>query len=166
MGSGSSDIDLSNINDCDAACFIWVRNAANYYVVRNTDWKRDLLHGVEQVTDDAKWQAALYQIARLKAKFCELNQDKNDELTDGANSKNVTEEELAIDEAYDRKFEAAQSALNSAYASADAVMRTYSGITVVFMNMQKQRAGYRVCLIRYPVLYRGYRMPLDDPDHP
>ncbi|HXO88736.1 MAG TPA: hypothetical protein VN885_08805 [Candidatus Acidoferrales bacterium] len=166
LASANSDIDIGNINDCDAACFEAVRGWANYYLVRNTDWKRDLLHGVDQVTEDGKWQSALYQIARSKSKFCDLNQDKNDAIADMADPRKMTEDEIAIDEAYDRKFEAAQSNLNTAYSQADAIMRTYSGIVVSFMNLQKQRAGNRVCVIRYPVMYRGYRVPLDDPDRP
>jgi hypothetical protein len=164
--SANSDIDIGNINDCDAACFEAVRGWANYYIVRSTDWKRDLLHGIDQVTEDGKWQAALYQIARSKSKFCDLNQDKNDAIADMADPRKMTEDEIAIDEAYDRKFEAARSSLNAAYSQADAIMRTYSGIVVSFMNLQKQRAGNRVCVIRYPVMYRGYRVPLDDPDRP
>ena len=166
LASANSDIDIGNINDCDAACFEAVRGWANYYIVRNTDWKRDLLHGIDQVSEDGKWQAALYQIARSKSKFCDLNQDKNDAIADMADPRKMTEDEIAIDEVYDRKFEAAQSNLNAAYSQADAIMRTYSGIVVSFMNLQKQRAGNRVCVIRYPVMYRGYRMPLDDPDRP
>ncbi len=135
-------------------------------MIRNTDWKRDLLHGIEQVSEDAKWQSALYQIARLKSKFCDLNQDKNDALADMADPRKMTEEEIAIDEAYDRKFQAAQADLNGAYAQADSLIRSYGGIVAAFMSLQKQRAGNRVCVTRYPVLYRGYRMPLDDPDRP
>jgi hypothetical protein len=164
--SANSDIDIGNINDCDAACFEAVRAWSNPYVVRNTDWKRDLLHDIDQVTQDAKWQLALYQIARLKSRFCDLNQDKNDAIAETADPRKMTEDEIAIDEAYDRKFQAAQSELNAAYVEADTIIRTYSGIVVPFMNMQKQRAGHRVCVIRYPVLYRGYRVPLDDPDRP
>jgi hypothetical protein len=166
LASANSDIDIGNINDCDAACFEAVRAWSNSYVVRNTDWKRDLLHGIDQLTEDARWQSALYQIARLKSRFCDLNQDKNDAIAEMADPRKMTEDEIAIDEAYDRKFQAAQSELNAAYAEADAIIRTYSGIVVPFMNMQKQRAGHRVCVIRYPVMYRGYRVPLDDPDRP
>ena len=166
LASANSGFDIGNINDCDTNCFDWVRNSANYYIVRNTDWKRDLLRGIEQVTADAKWQAALYQIARLKAKFCELSQDKNDALVDTADPKNMTENEIAIDEAYERKFHERQADLNAAYGNADSIMRSYSGVVIGFMNLQKQRAGNRTCLIRYPVIHRGYKTPLDDPDGP
>jgi len=166
MASANSDIDIGNINDCDNNCFDSLRYSTGYYVARNTDWKHDLLRGIQQVTDDSKWQAALYQIARLKAKFCELSQDKNDALADSANPKNMTEDEIAIQESYERKFEAAENSLNAAYSNADAIMRGYSGIVVGFMNLQKQRAGNRGCVIRYPMTYRGYRAPVDDPDRP
>jgi hypothetical protein len=166
LASAHSDIDISNINDCDATCFENVRVGSNSYVVRNTDWKRDLLHGIDQVTQDARWQSALYQIARLKSKFCDLSQGKNDAIANRADPQTMTEDEIAIDEAYDRKFQAAQSELNEAYVEADAIIRTYSGIVVPFMNLQKQRAGNRVCVIRYRVKYPGYRVPSDDPDGP
>ncbi len=39
--------------------------------------------------------------------------------------------------------------MNPAYAEADAVMRTYNGIVVAFVNLQKQRACNRVWVIRY-----------------
>lgn len=166
MASANSDIDISNINDCDKVCFDQVGIATNYAIVRSTDWKRDLLQGIDQVSRDAKWQAVLYRIARQKAKFCELNQDKNDELANTGTPGNMTEDQIELDETYERKFEAAQAALNSAYADADAIESRYSGVVASFMNLQKRRAGSRVCVIRYPVMYRGYRMPLDDPDHP
>jgi hypothetical protein len=166
MASANSNVDIGNINDCDTNCFDWVRNSASYYLVRNTDWKRDLLRGIEQVTDDAKWQTALYQIARLKAKFCELSQNKNDALVDTADPKNMTENEIAIDEAYERKFHERQADLNAAYGNADAIIHSYSGVVIGFMNLQKQRAGNRTCLIRYPVMHPGYNKPLDDPDGP
>jgi hypothetical protein len=166
MASANSDIDIGNINDCDKNCFDWVRNSSNYYIVRNTDWKRDLLHGIEQVTDDPKWQSALYQIARLKARFCEMNQNKNDALVDTADPKKMTEDQIEIEESYERRFQAAQADLNAAYANADSVIHTYGGIVVAFMNMQKQRAGNRTCVIRYPMMYPGYRVPTDDPDRP
>jgi len=166
IASANSDVDIGNINDCDRTCFEMVRSQAGYWLVQNTDWKRDLLRGIEQVSDDPKWQAALFHIARVKARFCDLSQDKNDALANVADPRKMTEDEIAIDEQYDRKFKAAQAELNSALAEADAITRTYSGIVVTFMNMQKQRACNRVCIIRYPVRYRPYSPPRDDPDDP
>ena len=166
IASANSDVDIGNINDCDRTCFEMVRSQTGYWLTQNTDWKRDLLRGIEQVSDDPKWQAALFHIARVKARFCDLSQDKNDALANVADPRKMTEDEIAIDEQYDRKFKAAQAELNSALAEADAIMHTYSGIVVTFMNMQKQRACNRVCIIRYPVRYKPYNPPRDDPDDP
>jgi hypothetical protein len=166
LASANSDVDIGNINDCDRTCFDFVRGNSNYWLKQNTDWQRDLLHGIEQVSADAKWQAALFQIARMKARFCDLSQEKNDALANVADPRKMTEEEISVDEEYDRKFKAQQAELNSAFAQADAVIGTYGGIVVSFMNLQKQRAGNRVCVIRSPVMYRPYNSPRDDPDDP
>jgi hypothetical protein len=166
LASANSDIDIGNINDCDRTCFDMVRGSSSYWLVQNTDWKRDLLHGIDQVSADTKWQAALFHIARMKARFCDLSQDKNDALANIADPRRMTEEEISVDEEYDRKFKAQQAELNSAFAEADAVMRSYGGIVVAFMNLQKQRASNRICVIRSPVMYRPYNSPRDDPDNP
>ena len=166
IASANSDVDIGSINDCDRTCFDMVRGQTAYWLVQNTDWKRELLRGIDQVSEDAKWQAALFHIARMKAKFCDLAQDRNDALANVADPRKMTEDEISIDEQYERKFKAAQAELNSAFAEADAVMRTYSGIVVSFMNLQKQRASNRVCVIRYPMMYRPYNPPRDDPDDP
>jgi len=166
IASANSDVNIGNINDCDRTCFEMVRSQTGYWLTQNTDWKRDLLRGIEQVSDDPKWQAALFHIARVKSKFCDLAQDKNDALADVADPRKMTEDEIAIDEQYDRKFKTAQAELNSALADADAIMRSYGGIVVTFMRLQKQRACNRVCIIRYPVRYRPYNPPRDDPDDP
>lgn len=166
LASANSDVDIGNINDCDRTCFDMVRGNSNYGLVQNPDWQRDLLHGIDQVSADAKWQAALFEIARMKARFCALSQEKNDAVANIADPRKMTEEEISVDEEYDRKFKAQQGELNSALAQADALMRTYSGIVVAFMNLQKQRASNRVCVIRSPVMYRPYNSPRDDPDDP
>ncbi len=165
LASANADVDIGNINDCDAVCFQMVHNLANYYLVRNSDWQHDLLRGIGEVTDDPKWQAALFHIARMKARFCELNQDKNDDLSDVADPRKMTEDEISVDQEYDRKFKAAQAELNEAYAEADAAMRGYGGIILPFMTMQKQRAGNRVCVIHGPMFFQGYRPPVDNPSY-
>ena len=166
-GSGSSEIDLSSINDCDRNCFERVRMSGSSLIDANGQWKRDLLQGIDKIRDDAKWQAALFQMARIKGKFCDLAREKNDALANMANPRNVTAEELAIDEEYDRKFKASQQDFNGAYADADAVKRTYSGIVVPFMTMQEQRVATAPCPQPPPPRYRRYQPPEpDEPDDP
>ncbi len=165
-GSGQSEIDLSGINDCDRTCFDSVHNTGAFLLAQSVDWKRDLLRGIEKVSGDGTWQGALLQLARVKAKFCDLNQEKNDTLAENADPKNVTERELAIDEEYDRKFRGAQQELNAALGDADAAMRNYSGVIVAFMRIQKDRASNRPCVLWRPRASQPYRPAPDDPDDP
>ena len=83
----------------------------------------------------------------------------------------MTEQELSIDEEFDRKFKVAQQELNAAFADADAVMRGYSGIVVPFMNLQKARVSSAPCVQPQPPRYRPYQpyqpyQPPDDPNDP
>jgi len=164
-GSGHSDINLNGINNCDRFCFDQVHNTAGFLLGPDVQWKRDLLHGIEKVSEDDKWQTALAQLARAKAKFCDLNGAKNDALADIADPRKVTEAEIAIDEEYDRKFKAAQQELNAAYADVDAAMRGYGGIIVAFMNIQKQRAVSAPCVLQM-LRYQPYRPEPDYPNDP
>ncbi len=166
FGAASADIDISNINDCDRGCFERVRTGAPGLADAAGQWKRDLLRGIDKVTADAKWQAALGEMARAKGKFCELGREKNEALANNANPRNVTEQELSIDEEFDRKFKAAQQDLNAAYADADAVIRNYSGIIIPFMNLQKGRVASAPCIQPQPARYRPYQPPQNDPDDP
>jgi hypothetical protein len=166
VGSPSSEIDISNINDCDRNCFESVRRAAPSLADPAGQWKRDLLHAIDKVTADAKWQGALAGLARAKGRFCQLSREKNDALANDADPKNVTEREISIDEEYDRKFKAAQAELDAAFADADAAMRGYSGIVVPFMNLQKGRVSSAPCVQPQPPRYRPYQPPADPPDDP
>jgi hypothetical protein len=164
FGAASADIDISNINDCDRGCFERVRTGAPGLADAAGQWKRDLLRGIEKVAADAKWQAALGEMARTKGRFCVLGREKNEALANNADPKNVTEQELSIDEEFDRKFKAAQEDLNAAYADADAVIRNYSGIIIPFMNIQKGRVASAPCIQPQPARYRPYQPPQNDPE--
>jgi len=169
FGAASLEIDISNINDCDRNCFEMVRRGAPSLADPAGQWKRDLLHAIDKVSADAKWQAALGSMARAKSRFCQLAREKNDALANEANPRNVTEQELSIEEEYDRKFKAAQGQMNDAFADADAVIRGYSGIVVPFMGLQKMRVTNAACLQPQPSRYRPYQpryVPPDDPDDP
>jgi hypothetical protein len=166
-GYGSSEIDLSAINDCDRNCFERIRMSRGAVIDANGEWKHDLLQGIEKLSSDAKWQGDLLQIARIKGKFCDLGMEKNDALANTANPRNVTAEELRIDEEFDRKFKAAQQDFNAAVADADALKRTYSGIVVPFMTMQEERVFAAQCPPPPQPKYRRYQRPEpDDPDDP
>jgi hypothetical protein len=169
FGSSSAEIDISNINDCDRNCFERVRMAAPGLADPAGQWKRDLLHGIDKVTADAKWQGALAELARAKGRFCEIDREKSEALANNANPKSVTEQELSIDEEFDRKYKAAQAGLNAAFADADAQARGYSGIIVPFITMQKARVSNAPCIQPQPPRYRPYQPPYappNDPDDP
>ena len=102
-------------------------------------------------------------LARAKGRFCQLDREKAEALANNANPRNVTEQELSIEEQYDRKYKAAQSELNAAFADADLVIRGYSGIVVSFMNLQKARISSAPCIQPRPSRYRPYQPPPDDP---
>jgi hypothetical protein len=166
FGGPTAEIDISGINDCDRNCFESVRRGAPNLADPGGQWKHDLLHAIDKVTADAKWQGALAGLARAKGRFCELSREKNEALANNADPKNVTEQELSIDEEYDRKFKAAQTELNAAFADADAAMRGYSGVAVPFMNLQKGRVSSAPCIQPQPPRYRPYQPPVDPPDDP
>jgi hypothetical protein len=169
FGSASAEIDISTINDCDRNCFERVRGGAPGLADPAGQWKRDLLHGIDKVTADAKWQGALAELARAKGRFCEIDREKSEALANNANPRNVTEQELSIDEEFDRKYKMAQAGLNAAFADADQQMRGYSGIVVGFMTMQKARISSAPCMQPQPPRYRPYQPPYappGDPDDP
>jgi hypothetical protein len=164
--AASADIDISNINDCDRNCFERVRAGAPALADSSGQWKRELLRGIDKVTADAKWQGALAELARAKGRFCEIDREKSEALANNANPRNVTEQELSIDEEFDRKYKAAQGDLNAAFADADAQMRGYSGIIIPFMDMQKARVSTAPCIQPQRPRYRPYQPPQNDPDDP
>jgi hypothetical protein len=166
LGGASADIDISNINYCDRNCFEMVRRGAPGLADPAGRWKHELLHEIDKVTADAKWQAALAGLASAKGRFCRLDREKAEALANKADAKKVTEQELSIDEEFDRKYTAAQAALNDAFAEADAQMRGYSGIVVPFMNLQKGRVSNAPCIQPEAPRYRPYQRPVDDPDDP
>ncbi len=159
--TGRSAIDLGGINDCDRNCFERVRSQAGIAAGTNLQWKHDLLQSIEKVREDAKWQATLAELARIKGEYCDLEAEKNEELAKRADPKNVTEAELSIDEEYQRKFQAVEQELMKAFADADAAMRDYRGIIVPFLGIQRQRIVNATC---YQTPAPRYIAPTDDSD--
>src|SRR5208282_3399566 len=104
-----------------------------------------LLTGIDKVKADTTWQMRLEDLARVKGRYCRLEQERNAELARRSDPNNVTKEELDIDDRYEQKFQVEQGELISAYDHADAVRRTYSGIVVQFMTLQEQRISNANC---------------------
>jgi hypothetical protein len=142
----SAGIDFNRINECDRLCVEQVRQAARIPPNASPEWKRTLLSGIEKVQGDGEWQARLGGIARVRAKYCDLEKERNIEMARrNAPGVTITPEEINLEELYARKFAALQRELVAAYEHADATQRKYSGVLVEFMALQEQRVSSAVC---------------------
>jgi hypothetical protein len=157
--SSTGGIDLSHINDCDRYCFERVRQASHIAPGSSSSWKHALLDSIQKVSADPAWQSILSQMARVKGKYCSLEADKNVDLTRHARPGTVTEGELSIEEAYERKFRALQQETAAMYERVDPVRAKYSGAVVQFMTSQQQR----IININCPPVQRPVYQPADDP---
>jgi hypothetical protein len=114
-GSGFSPMEFSEINDCDRYCFENVRQLARAPTGSNPNWKRDLLQAIDRVRSDAEWQTYLRELYNVHLKFCQLGDEKREELNRDADPHNVTPREIAIDDKYDAKFQEVQATLQTLY---------------------------------------------------
>jgi hypothetical protein len=158
--SSGGVIDLSRINDCDRYCFEQVRQASHIAPGSGQGWKRTLLESIDKVRADSTWQSILAQMAHIKGKYCSLEADKNADLARLARPGTVTESELSIEEAYERKFRALQQETAVMYERAEPVRAKYSGAIVQFMTIQQQRIINITCP---PIERPAYRPACDDP---
>jgi hypothetical protein len=160
-------IDLSRINDCDRYCFDQVRQASRVAAGSSPSWKHALLEGIDKVSNDTAWQSILLQMARIKGKYCSLEADKNADLARHSRPGTVTEGELSIEEAYERKFRALQQETAAMYERAEPVRAKYSGMIVQFMTIQQQRIINVTCPVaQRPTYYQPANDPPDDPEDP
>ena len=98
-------------------------------------------------------------MARIKGKYCSLEADKNADLVRHARPGTVTEGELSIEEAYERKFRALQQETAAMYERADPVRAKYFGAVVQFRTIQQQR----IINVNCPPAQRPVYQPVDDP---
>jgi hypothetical protein len=160
----SAGIDFNKINECDRFCVEQVRQAARIPPNASPEWKRTLLSGIEKVQADGDWQARLGGIARVRAKYCDLEKERNIEMARrNAPGVTLTPEEINLEELYARKFAALQRELVAAYERADATQRKYSGVVVQFIALQEQRVSSAVCVQAPPVYYSYPTGGDDDP---
>lgn len=165
--SSGGVIDLSRINDCDRNCFELVRQASRVAAGSGPGWKHTLLEGIDKVSNDTAWQSTLSQMARIKGKYCSLEADKNADLARHSRPGTVTEGELSIEEAYERKFRALQQETAAMYERAEPVRAKYSGMIVQFMTIQQQRIINITCpVVQRPNYYQPADDPQDDPEDP
>lgn len=137
---GGAGPDLSNINDCDHACFDAVRTAARIYP-NGFQWQKDLLAAIDQVRSDAPWQGLLSDFGTLRGRFCTLEQQRNEEIARAADPKNVTPAEISIEEKYDRLFRDAQADLLDLYDRARILKQAHANnlLEIGFMDYQTAR---------------------------
>lgn len=114
-GSAFSPMEFSEVNDCDRYCFENVRQMARVPAGSNPNWKRDLLQAIDRVRNDAEWQTYLRALYDVHLKFCQLGDEKREELNREADPHNVTPREIAIDDKYDAKFKEVQATLQTLY---------------------------------------------------
>lgn len=109
----SGAMDFSTINACDRRCFEQVRTLAHVSPAANPNWKRDLLRALDPVRMDPEWQQYLRDIYEAHLRFCQIGEEKRDELARVADPNNVTPGELNVDDKYDAKFRKAQASLET-----------------------------------------------------
>lgn len=157
---GEIGIDIDQLNYCDRACFEQVRQAARIPAGAGSQWKHDLLNGIEKIKADGQWQAMLVDLARVKTKYCQLGQQKNADLARHSDPLNVTGPEISIEEEYQRKFDALRDETAAVYGRSYQVAQKFSGVTQQFANLQQQRVMNASC-VQQP-RYQPYEPP-DDP---
>lgn len=157
---GDVGIDIDQLNYCDRACFEQVRQAARIPAGASSQWKHDLLDGIEKIKADGQWQAMLVDLARMKSKYCQLGRDKNADLARHSDPRTVTRPELSIDDEYQRKFDALRDETAAVYGRSYVVAQKFSGITQQFANLQQQRVMNTSCM-QQP-RYQPYDRSADD----
>ena len=146
-GFGFSPGDFSQINNCDRNCFEQVRQLARVYPGANPNWKRDLLQAIDLVRKDNEWQKYLHDLYDLHLRFCQLADEKRDELAKYADPNNVTPREIAIDDKYDAKFKEAQAALQALTGNQATLQRKFgvNPLAYQFTNVQISRIQNANC---------------------
>ena len=146
-GSGLAFTDFSEVNDCDRNCFDQIRQLSHINVVGNSNWKRDLLRSLGPVRSDPEWQLYLHQLFDVHLRFCQIGDDKRDELAHVADPRNVTPGELAVDDKYDAKFRQAQASLETLYSRQRTLQQKFAGnpFSLQFSQLQVSRIQNAPC---------------------
>jgi hypothetical protein len=148
---GFSGADFNEINDCDRRCFDQVRELAHVAPASNPNWKHGLLGAVDTVRKDAEWQGYLRSLYNVHLRFCQFGAEKRDELAKNSDPRNVTPQEIAIDEKYDAKFKQAQAELQNLYSRQSDLQRKFSGdpFALQFSLVQTSRIQNAPCEQRW-----------------
>jgi hypothetical protein len=148
----AAPMDFGQVNDCDNSCFEQVRQLAHVMPIPNSNWKRDVLQAIDQVRKDSEWQPFLRQLYDMRMKFCALGEAKQSELNNVANPRNVTPQELSIDEKYDVKFKQQQAALQALAPRQNELLRKFAGnpYSLQFANLQVSHLSNAPCTYQRP----------------
>lgn len=143
----SGGLDFGSINDCDRRCFEQVRTLAHVSPAANPNWKRDLLRGLEPVRKDPEWQQYLRDIYEAHLRFCQIGEEKREELARVADPNNVTARELNVDDKYDAKFRQAQATLENLYLRQRPLQQkfAFSNFSLQFSQLQVSRIQSAPC---------------------
>lgn len=139
--------DFSEVNDCDRNCFDQIRQLSRGNVATNSNWKRELLRSLDTVRNDPDWQLYLHQLYDLHLRFCQIGEDKREELSHVADPHNVTSGELAVDDKYDAKFRQAQASLDSLLSRQRSLQQKFatSAYSLQFSQLQVSRMQNAPC---------------------
>jgi len=143
----SGAMDFGTINDCDRNCFEQVRQLAHVSPSINPNWKRDLLRALDPVRQYPEWQQYLRDLYESHLRFCELGEEKRDELARVADPNNVTARELAVDDKYEVKFRLAQTSLQALYLRQRPLQQKFAfdNFSLQFSQLQVSRIQNAPC---------------------
>jgi negative regulator of sigma E activity len=139
--------DFSTINDCNHQCFEQVRLLAHVSPSSNPNWKRDLLQALDPVRKDPEWQTYLRQVYDAHLRFCQLGEEKREELARVADPENVTARELNVDDKFDGKFRDAQASLQTLYLQQRPLQQKFAinNFSLQFSQLQVSRIQTAPC---------------------
>ncbi|HUL35030.1 MAG TPA: hypothetical protein VL128_14185 [Candidatus Eisenbacteria bacterium] len=162
-GGDFDGTDFSAINDCDRNCFEQVRQLAHVSPASNPEWKRDLLRALDPVRKDSEWQQFLRDLYDHHQGFCQIGEEKREELARVADPQNVTARELNVDDKYDARFKQAQASLAGLYLRQRPLQQrfAYNTFSYQFSQLQVSRIQNAPC----PAQRYTAASP-DDPDDP
>jgi hypothetical protein len=143
----SGGLDFGSINDCDRRCFEQVRTLAHVSPAADPNWKRDLLRSLDPVRKDPEWQKYLRDLYEAHLRFCQIGEEKRDELARVADPNNVTARELNVDDKYDAKFKQAQASLETLYLRMRPLQEkfAFSNFALQFSQLQVSRIQSAPC---------------------
>lgn len=159
-GLGLSPAEFNEVNNCDRSCFEYLRQSAR---IDSGDarWRRKVLQAVDLVRKDPEWQKILHEIYDLHFKLCDLADQEREELNRDGDPRNVTRQQISIEEKYEARLKDLQEQLRAVQARQSALVSKANDnlIAYRFRIYQENRVQNAACAQR---TYPNY--PQNDPD--